>query len=63
AGVRAIVITGADSGFSAGADIREFGTPKATQEPSIHTVIRAIVDFHRVLTHRFHLNLTHPETA
>ncbi|MDN7934273.1 3-hydroxyacyl-CoA dehydrogenase NAD-binding domain-containing protein [Burkholderia metallica] len=42
AGVRAIVITGADSGFSAGADIREFGTPKATQEPSIHTVIRAI---------------------
>ncbi|MDP9586308.1 UNVERIFIED_ORG: hypothetical protein J2791_005628 [Burkholderia contaminans] len=21
------------------------------------------VDFHRVLTHRFHLNLTHPETA
>ena len=22
-----------------------------------------IVDFHRVLTHRFHLNLTHPETA
>ncbi len=23
----------------------------------------APVDFHRVLTHRFHLNLTHPETA
>ncbi|WP_196251768.1 IS66 family insertion sequence element accessory protein TnpB, partial [Burkholderia glumae] len=22
-----------------------------------------LVDFHRVLTHRFHLNLTHPETA
>ncbi|WP_185731927.1 hypothetical protein [Burkholderia stagnalis] len=21
------------------------------------------VDFHRILTHRFHLNLTHPETA
>ncbi|WP_080938674.1 helix-turn-helix domain-containing protein [Burkholderia vietnamiensis] len=25
--------------------------------------ISAIVDFHRILTHRFHLNLTHPETA
>ncbi|WP_146123028.1 hypothetical protein [Burkholderia multivorans] len=22
-----------------------------------------LVDFHRILTHRFHLNLTHPETA
>ncbi len=28
--VRAIVITGAGSGFSAGADVREFGTPSAT---------------------------------
>ncbi|WP_175007081.1 hypothetical protein [Burkholderia lata] len=24
---------------------------------------RLCVDFHRILTHRFHLNLTHPETA
>ncbi len=29
---------------------------------SIHSS-SSIVDFHRVLTHRFHLNLTHPETA
>ncbi|VWC30947.1 hypothetical protein BLA14095_06296 [Burkholderia lata] len=27
-----------------------------------HSLI-TFVDFHRVLTHRFHLNLTHPETA
>ncbi|WP_176328915.1 DUF262 domain-containing protein [Burkholderia vietnamiensis] len=25
--------------------------------------ISSPVDFHRILTHRFHLNLTHPETA
>ncbi|MGF6260007.1 3-hydroxyacyl-CoA dehydrogenase [Paraburkholderia youngii] len=40
--VRAIVITGAGSGFSAGADVREFGTPSAMQQPSIHTVIAAL---------------------
>ncbi|PRG52777.1 hypothetical protein [Burkholderia multivorans] len=27
------------------------------------TAIAVRVDFHRILTHRFHLNLTHPETA
>ncbi len=28
------------------------------------TSVRVVcVDFHRILTHRFHLNLTHPETA
>lgn len=31
--VKAIVITGAGKAFSGGADIREFGSPKATQEP------------------------------
>jgi 3-hydroxyacyl-CoA dehydrogenase len=40
--VKAIVITGAGNTFSGGADIREFGTPKALQEPSLHTVIAAI---------------------
>ena len=30
--------------FSGGADIREFNTPKASAEPTLHTVIRAIED-------------------
>ncbi len=29
-------------GFLGGADIREFNTPKATQEPTLHSVIRAV---------------------
>ncbi|MBR8257227.1 3-hydroxyacyl-CoA dehydrogenase NAD-binding domain-containing protein [Burkholderia ambifaria] len=40
--VLAIVITGAGKGFSGGADITEFNTPKALQEPSLHTVIKEI---------------------
>src|SRR5262249_8613617 len=42
AAVKAIVITGAGKAFSGGADIREFNTPKATQEPTLHSVIRVI---------------------
>jgi 3-hydroxyacyl-CoA dehydrogenase len=38
----AVVITGAGKAFSGGADIREFNTPKATAEPTLHTVIRAV---------------------
>ncbi|CAD6561386.1 Fatty acid oxidation complex subunit alpha [Paraburkholderia hiiakae] len=41
-GVKAIVIAGAGNTFSGGADIREFGTPKALQEPSLATVIATI---------------------
>ncbi len=37
--VVAVVITGAGKAFSGGADITEFNTPKATQEPTLHTVI------------------------
>ena len=39
--VKAIVITGAGKAFSGGADIREFGSPMATAEPNLLTVIRA----------------------
>jgi 3-hydroxyacyl-CoA dehydrogenase len=42
ASVSAIVIIGAGKAFSGGADITEFNTPKATQEPALHTVIKAV---------------------
>jgi 3-hydroxyacyl-CoA dehydrogenase len=38
-GVKAIVITGAGKAFSGGADIKEFNSPKALTEPSLHTLI------------------------
>jgi len=41
AAVKAIVITGGGKAFSGGADIREFGSPKAIQEPNLLSVIRA----------------------
>ena len=40
--VRAIVVTGTERAFSAGADVTEFGTPKASQAPVLRTVIEAI---------------------
>ena len=42
ASVKAIVITGAGKAFSGGADINEFGSPKALAEPNLLSVIRAI---------------------
>ena len=41
-GVKAVVLAGAGKGFSAGADIREFGTPLMTADPSLHAVIQAV---------------------
>jgi 3-hydroxyacyl-CoA dehydrogenase len=40
--VKAVVITGAGRAFSGGADIREFGTPKALAEPNLLSVILAL---------------------
>jgi 3-hydroxyacyl-CoA dehydrogenase len=37
--VKAIVVTGAGNAFCGGADIREFGTPKAFQDPVLPTVL------------------------
>jgi hypothetical protein len=40
--VKAIVITGAGKAFSGGADIREFNSPRALTEPTLHTLIRSV---------------------
>ncbi len=40
--VKAIVVTGAGKAFSGGADIKEFGSPKALAEPNLGSVIRAV---------------------
>jgi len=42
AAVKAIVITGAGKAFSGGADIKEFGSPKALQEPNLGSVISVL---------------------
>ena len=44
AAVRAIVITGAGKAFSGGADIREFGSPKALAEPNLLSLIKLLED-------------------
>jgi 3-hydroxyacyl-CoA dehydrogenase len=42
AAVNAIVVTGAGKAFSGGADIREFGSPKAIAEPNLLSLIKAL---------------------
>ena len=40
--VEAIVLIGAGKAFSGGADIREFNSPKALTEPTLHSLIRVV---------------------
>ena len=42
AAVKAVVITGAGKVFSGGADIREFGSPKAMAEPNLPSLIKRV---------------------
>ena len=42
--VLAVVITGGGKAFSGGADIKEFGSPKAVAEPNLHSVIKLLED-------------------
>ncbi|MFZ5520323.1 MAG: 3-hydroxyacyl-CoA dehydrogenase NAD-binding domain-containing protein [Pseudomonadota bacterium] len=42
ASVKAVVLIGAGKVFSGGADIREFNTPKAFAEPTLHQAIEAV---------------------
>ena len=40
--VKAVVLIGSARAFSGGADIREFGSPRASAEPDLNTVIRML---------------------
>ncbi len=42
--VRAVVLTGSAKSFSGGADVREFGTPKSGQAPTLLAVLAAVED-------------------
>ena len=42
AAIKAVVVTGAGKAFSGGADIREFGSPKALAEPNLLTLIEVV---------------------
>ena len=44
ADVRAVVLTGSATAFSGGADVREFGTPRSGQAPSLLAVVAAVED-------------------
>jgi 3-hydroxyacyl-CoA dehydrogenase len=43
-GIEAVVLIGSGAGFSGGADIREFGTPKAIAYPNLRTLISEVED-------------------
>src|ERR1700734_4131306 len=43
-GIEAVVLIGSGAGFSGGADIREFGSPKAVAYPNLRTVVSEVED-------------------
>jgi 3-hydroxyacyl-CoA dehydrogenase len=42
--VGAVILIGSGKGLSGGADIREFGTPKASAEPNLRTLLQLVED-------------------
>lgn len=52
--VKAVVITGAGKAFSGGADIKEFNTPAAMAEPTLHTVIRVVENAEKPIVAAIH---------
>jgi len=52
--VQAIVIAGAGTAFSGGADIREFNSPKALTEPTLHTLIRVVEESNKPVVAAIH---------
>jgi 3-hydroxyacyl-CoA dehydrogenase len=52
--IKAIVVTGAGKAFSGGADIKEFGSPKAVQEPNLLSMILACENSPKVVVAAVH---------
>ena len=52
--IKAIVLNGEGKAFCGGADIKEFGTPKALQEPNLHTLITAFENADKPLVAALH---------
>jgi 3-hydroxyacyl-CoA dehydrogenase len=52
--VKAIVVTGAGKAFSGGADIKEFGSPKAVQDPNLLALILACENSTKVVVAAVH---------
>ncbi len=52
--IKAIVVTGAGKAFSGGADIKEFGSPKAVQDPNLLALILACENSPKVMVAAVH---------